>query len=611
MPDTFLSFYNQELAAIRRAATRFAGEHPKVAGNLRISPTTVDDPHVARLIESFAYLTARVRQKLDDDFPELTDALLGVLYPHYVTPLPSMAIVQMKAAPELTGSFTVPRGAQVETEAVRGEACRFQTTMPAEIWPVEVTAASLAALPAAAPLVAATRQAKSVLRLKISSTAQGQGLTDLGVDRLRLFLSGPPEVAFTLHELLLNNVVGMAVVEDVNDPSPVELGPDHLTPVGFEPEDGMVPYGAQSFLGYRLLSELFTFPEKFLFVDLHGLSARSLRGVGQHMEVYLYLDRVWTEGERLVRPQVFALGCAPVVNLFRQSAEPIILGHDATEYLVQADARRPEAREIYAIERVRASSPRGEKAEFLPLYGNHHGTDPSRHQHFWHAMRRPRGGRDASSEMYLSLVDLGLNPNAPPDWTVSVETLCFNRDLPAQLPFGGGHPRMHLTEGGPIAGVTCLTPPTAVVRPQTGDGARWRLISHLNLNHLSLVDGQGGRDGQGGAAALRELLKLYDLKDTPETRAIIDSVTGIGYRRATARAPHADFAALCRGVDIDLVMDPERAGAMGIYLPSAVLERFFALYTSINSFTRLTVRAKGRKEALVRWGARIGAKVTA
>nr|WP_280110058.1 type VI secretion system baseplate subunit TssF [Nitrospirillum amazonense] len=110
---------------------------------------------------------------------------------------------------------------------------------------------------------------------------------------------------------------------------------------------------------------------------------------------------------------------------------------------------------------------------------------------------------------------------------------------------------------------------------------------------------------------MRELLKLYDLKDTPETRAIIDSVTGIGYRRATARAPHADFAALCRGVDIDLVMDPERAGAMGIYLPSAVLERFFALYTSINSFTRLTVRAKGRKEALVRWGARIGAKVTA
>lgn len=209
--------------------------------------------------------------------------------------------------------------------------------------------------------------------------------------------------------------------------------------------------------------------------------------------------------------------------------------------------------------------------------------------------------------MFISLVDLGLNPNAPPDWTVSIETVCFNRDLPAQLPFGGGHPRFHLTDGGPVSGVACLTPPTAVVRPQMGDGARWRLISHLNLNHLSLIDGADG----SGAAALRELLKLYDLKDTPETRAIIEAVTSVDNRRATARAPHADFAALCRGVDIDLVLDPERAGAMGIFLPAAVLERFFALYASINSFTRLTLRAKGRKEALVRWGARIGEKVTA
>ncbi|HTH97157.1 MAG TPA: type VI secretion system baseplate subunit TssF [Stellaceae bacterium] len=605
MPDSFLSFYNQELAAIRRQATQFAAEHPKVAGHLRISPNAIDDPHVARLIESFAYLTARLRQKLDDDFPELTDAMLGVLYPHYVTPLPSMAIVQMKAAPELTGRFNLPRGAVMETEAVKGEPCRFRTTMPAEIWPVEVTAASLAPVPAAAPQVPAARLAKSVLRLKLAVTAPGMSFTDLGLDGLRFFLSGPPELSYTLHELLLNNVIGMALAETLNDPTPVELGPEHISAVGFEPEDGVVPYGARSFLGYRLLSELFAFPEKFLFVDLSGLSARALRGIGREIEIYIYLDRAWSEGERLVRPQAFALGCTPVVNLFGQPAEPIILGHDATEYLVQADARRPEAREIYSIERVMASSPRGERVEFLPLYGNHHGADPARRQHFWHAMRRSRGGRDKSSEMYLSLVDLGLNPNVPADWTVSVETMCFNRDLPAQLPFGGGHPRFHLTEGGPVSVAQCLTPPTPVVRPESGDGARWRLISHLNLNHLSLVD------GPDGAQALRELLRLYDIKDTPETRAIVDAVNSVGFRRTTARAPHADVAALCRGVDIELIMDPERAGAMGIFLPAAVLERFFALYASINSFTRLSLRAKGRTEITNRWAARIGDRLTA
>lgn len=605
MPDTFLSFYAQELAAIRRAASQFAADHPKVAGNLRVSPNAVDDPHVARLIESFAYLTARVRQKLDDDFPELTDALLGMIYPHYVTPMPSMAIVQMKPAPELTGSYAVPRGSALETEPVRGEPCRFRTTLPTEVWPIEVSAASLAAMPAAAPLVPAARQAKAVLRLKIASTAQGQSLTELGPDRLRFFLNGPPEAAYRLHELLLNNVIGMALVSDINDPLPVTLGPEHLSAVGFEPEDGMVPYGAQSFIGYRLLSELFTFPEKFLFVDLRGLSARILRGVGKEMEIYLYLDRAWPEGEKLVRPSLFALGCAPVVNLFRQAAEPILLGHEVNEYLVQPDARRPEAREIYAIERVTAASPRGEKVEVAPLYGAHQASDPGRQQHFWHAMRRPRGSRDPSTEMFMSLVDLGLNPAMPADWTVSVETLCFNRDLPAQLPFGGGHPQFFLSDGGPIQAITCLTPPTPVVRPSLGNGARWRLISHLSLNHLSLVDGPGGAD------ALRSLLRLYDLKDTPETRALVDAVVSVTCRRTTARAPHTDVATLCRGLDIELVMDPERGGTTGIYLPAAVLERFFSLYASINSFTRLSLRAKGRNEVMVRWPARIGEGIVA
>jgi type VI secretion system protein ImpG len=605
MADSFLTFYNQELAAIRRSAAGFAAEHPKVAGHLRLSPNAVDDPHVARLIESFAFLTARVRQKLDDDFPELTDALLGVLYPHYVTPMPSMAIVQLTAAAELTGSFTLPRGAALETEPVRGEPCRFRTTMPAEIWPIEVTAASLAPLPVAAPQVAAARGAKAVLRLKLTCTAPGMTFGELGVDALRFFLPGSPELSYALHTLLLNHVVGMALVTELDDPKPVEIGPEHIRAVGFELEEGMVPYPAQSFIGYRLLSELFAFPEKFLFFDLSGLTAKTLRDDAQSIEVYFYLDRTWPEGERLVRPQAFALGCAPVVNLFHQPAEPIILGHDATEYLVLADARRPEAREIYSIGQVVAASPRGERVEFLPLYGNHHGIDPARQNHFWHAQRRPRGGRDHSSDLYLSLVDLGLNPAVPADWTVSIETLCFNRDLPAQLPFGGGHPRFHLVEGGPVQVASCLTPPTAVVRPRLGDGARWRLISHLNLNHLSLVD------DAGGAAALREMLKLYDLKDTPETRAIVDAVAAIDFRRVTARAPHADVAALCRGIDIDLTLDAERAGAMGIFLPAAVLERFFALYVSINSFTRLALRAKGRSEVVKRWPARIGDRLSA
>lgn len=604
MSDAFLRYYNQELGHIRRRSAEFAAANPKVAGHLRLSPTAVDDPHVARIIEAFAYLTARVRLKLDDDFPELTDALLGVLYPHHLAPIPSTAILQFRPKPELDGPFLVPAETEVESEPVDGESCRFRTTTPVELWPVQVVSASLAGRPCPAPENPAAAEAKSILRLTLACSDPDVTFTDLGVDRLRFFINLQPQVAFRLYELLFNQVLSVALADGPEDKSPVLLDPARIGPVGFETDEGVLPYSPRSFLGYRLLTELFAFPEKFLFFDLSGLSVKSLRQAGTRLEIFFYLDCPPPDGARLINAGAFALGCTPIINLFRQTAEPILLDHSQTEYHVLADARRPQAREIYSIDQVSATSPAGEQAEFLPLYGTHHGGGTPG-QHYWFAARRGRTELDRSSEMYLSLVDLALDPSVPADWTVSVETTCSNRDLPARLPYGGGHPRFILSAGSaPVFDLACLTPPSRTLRPQSGNGARWRLISQLSLNHLSLLDGPEPAD------ALREILALYDLRDAPETRAIIDSVHAIDHRRGTARAPIADMPAICRGIDIDLTLDRDRAGTLGMFLPAAVLERFFALYCSINSFTRLTLRAKGRAEPIRRFPARAGARLT-
>ena len=604
MSDAFLRYYNQELGHIRRRSAEFAAANPKVAGHLRLSPTAVDDPHVARIIEAFAYLTARVRLKLDDDFPELTDALLGVLYPHHLAPIPSTAILQFRPKPELDGPFLVPAETEVESEPVDGESCRFRTTTPVELWPVQVVSASLAGRPCPAPENPAAAEAKSILRLTLACSDPDVTFTDLGVDRLRFFINLQPQVAFRLYELLFNHVLSVALADGPEDKSPVLLDPARIGPVGFETDEGVLPYSPRSFLGYRLLTELFAFPEKFLFFDLSGLSVKSLRQAGTRLEIFFYLDCPPPDGARLINAGAFALGCTPIINLFRQTAEPILLDHSQTEYHVLADARRPQAREIYSIDQVSATSPAGEQAEFLPLYGTHHGGGTPG-QHYWFAARRGRTELDRSSEMYLSLVDLALDPSVPADWTVSVETTCSNRDLPARLPYGGGHPRFILSAGSaPVFDLACLTPPSRTLRPQSGNGARWRLISQLSLNHLSLLDGPEPAD------ALREILALYDLRDAPETRAIIDSVHAIDHRRGTARAPIADMPAICRGIDIDLTLDRDRAGTLGMFLPAAVLERFFALYCSINSFTRLTLRAKGRAEPIRRFQARAGARLT-
>jgi type VI secretion system protein ImpG len=599
MVDDLLPYYNRELNHIRRLAAEFAETHPKVASRLRLTQDAIEDPHVARLIEAFAFLTARIRRKLDDDLPELTEALLNVLYPHYLSPVPSMAIMQMTCPPDLAGSCLVPAGVEIETEPLAGESCRFRTCYPTTLWPITVDAASLRGRPIVAPANPFASGAVAALRLTLRCLAPDMTFSKLAPDRLRFYLRG--QQVLSLYELILNNTVSVALADSATDPSPIILRPDCIQPVGFGTTEGMLPYPARSFVGYRLLTEYFTFPEKFLFFDLTQLSAKILLAARNKLDVFIYLNKTLTDLERGLTAESFALGCTPIVNLFRQRAEPIHLTRSISEYRVVADARRPGVTEVYSVDSVVATAPDGTETAFLPFYSVKHATAARNQRTFWYPARRTAGDRDRGSEVFLSLVDLDFNPSVPADTILSVETTCLNRDLPSRLPYGGGHPYLQLVE--PLAGVASLqsvTPTTPTVRPPMRNRALWRLISHLSLNHLSVSHDDIGDD------AMREILKLYDFRDSSETRAAIDSLLEIRSRRSTARAPSAEMGAFCRGLDVEMVFDEQRFVSGGLYLLAAVLERFLALYGSINSFTRLTVKLQGRPGILRRWSPRAG-----
>lgn len=600
MSEDLISYYNRELVHVRRAAAEFAEANPKIAGRLRLSADSVEDPHVGRMVEAFAFLTARIRQKLDDDLPELSDTLLSVLYPHYVAPIPSMAIVQFAPQPDLAGAYRVPAHTEIETEPVDGERCRFRTTQPVELWPVSVSGASLGGRPLAAPANPQAAGAVASLRLQLATTADG-GFAKLAPGRLRFFLRGGPQQVYPLYEAILNDTIGVALATGPGDPNPILLGPDCLRPVGFERDEGMLPYSGRSFIGYRLLTEYFAFPEKFLFFDLVPPDGCRASGDGNQLEVFFYLRRSVPALERSISAENFALGCAPVVNLFRQRAEPIALDHTTSEYRVVPDARRPNAMEVYQIDQVRATNADGDARVFAPFYSVDHSAERDESSAFWLAQRRAAADGRSGSETHLSLVDLGLDPRQPAGWVVSVEATCLNRNLPERLPFGGGHPRLSLVDGAPqVKSLHCLTPPTPTLRPDLGQGGRWRLLSHLSLNHLSLAD------QAEGAAALREILSLYDLRDSAETRSVIQGVSRVACQTAVARMPGAHVGAFCRGLDVALELDESRFAGAGLFLLASVLERFLGLYCSINSFTRLTATVKGRTGVLRKWPPRAG-----
>lgn len=611
MIDELLPFYNRELAFFRRLAGRFAEENPKIAGRLRLGPESSEDPHVERLIEAFAFLTARIRHKLDDDFPEISDALLNVLLPHCLAPLPSMCIVRFDLDRDQPGTSpaTVPRGSEITTEPIDGEPCRFRTCYESMLWPIEIEVAELVSRPFQAPATPRATEAMGVIHLRLTCLSEEATIGDLGLDSLRIFLRGMSHHVNPLYELLFNNALEVAVATSPADRNPIVLPADSIRPVGFDPDDGMLPYSARSPLAYRLLAEYFTFPEKFLFFEIANLDRiGSAAGAQRSVDLYVYLDQTSRDLERNVTTDTFQLGCAPVVNLFQQRAEPINLTDAVTEHRLVPDARRPLATEVYSVDAVTAISPAGDEVPYRGFYSVNHDGETGDGEAYWFATRRPSDSPDTEpdygTEIDLSLVDLQNRPVSWEDWVLDVETTCLNRDLPGRLPFGGDQPRLFLSGvEGPIARVTCLTAPTTTKRPQRREAAMWRLISHLSLGHLSLVE------GPAGARALREILRLYDAGDSNQTRDMIESIVAVSSRRITGRVSSQGRAGICQGLEVTVQFRAESFSEKGTYLFARVLEHFLAMACTINSFTKLVVTLRGREGRLVETPPRSGEKV--
>ncbi len=605
MSDQLLPYYDRELTAINRLASEFADAYPKIAGRLRLSPGGVDDPHVARLLDGVAFLAARVHHRLDDEFPELTDALLGLLYPHYLAPVPSCMVAQLDCVPDLQVADTRPVGTEFDTEPVRGEALRYRSTAPVTLWPIEVENIRLTGLPIVAPANPAASGAVAALRISLKCAVPDMTFGQLGVDRLRFFLHGPSNQTLPLYELLGGHVLSVAFADTATDPNPVIVPHDMVRPAGFDDDEALLPWSARGFAGFRLLTEYFAFPEKFLFIDIAGIDRKTMASGGNRLEIFVWFDRAVSELERTVGSRSMALGCVPLVNLFGRRCEPVAMTHMRTEYQVVPDARRPQFAEVWSIERVRESRPDGSARPWRPFHRLAEADpDPAAPGGFYLATRRSAAPGVAGTEVFLAPHDPDFDPTAPADATLSVDALCLNRDLPTDLPYGGGRPVLRLVAGAAaVAAITPVTPPTTTLRPPLREQGFWRLISHLSLSHLSVAGGP-----TGGADALKEVLRLYAFRDTPETTTAIEALIGVTSQPGTARAP-GRMGAFCRGLDITLEFDPRAWQAGGLFLLASVLERFLALHATINSFTRTRALLRGRPGNAGAWPARSGTRV--
>ncbi len=599
MIDDLIEYYQRELNFLRGSAGAFADAHPKIASRLRLTREAVEDPHIGRLIESVAFMNARLRHKIDDEFPELSDALLLTLYPHLVQPVPSFMVTRFDAAADLDKPVTVPRGTVLQTESIAGEPCRYRTCWDTQLLPLMLKTAAMGGPPLDAPPLG-LGNAKGVLRLTLSTIKPDVDLAGLGIDVLRFFIKSDARRAQILLEQLGANLLGVGVGSGPADPRAVLLPATACRLMGMADDELLLPQSPVATTAYAVVQELFAYPQKHLFFEISGLAARTLDIEGGQLDLFLYFDRLSSELERIVRADDFELFACPAINLFEMEAEPIRIDHSSIEYRIIPDTRREDCLEVHSVLALSLQDGSGARIDAPPLHSIDRGT--ARMGRTFHATaRRSSFGPGGGDDVFLSVADLDGRLLADDATVASARILATNRDLPVRLPFGGGRPALTLDQAVPgVAGAAALTKPTPTRRPSRQRAAVWKLLGQLSLNHLSLAG------GSRGAGAVREVLALYDVADTSETTSLRERLVSIHATPGVARMRLRGHTAMCAGVDVELEIDDERLSGSGAFLVCMVIERFLATACTLNSFVRVTARLRREDVPWKTWTPRVG-----
>ena len=574
----FSKYYQSELTYLREMGKAFGSANPALAGML---VERGGDPDVERLLEGFAFLTARIRERIDDAVPEVVHSLVDLLLPHYMRVLPSCSVVEFTPhARLLRGRSRIAAGAEVGSKPVDGTTCVFRTTRPVDLLPLTLMETVLDQSSPAAP----------VLRVQFQVAEQGRSEI-FQEEGLSLFIQGEPSISAMLLVWLLRHCKGIQVRGGTGGEA-VRLPVKNLRASGFSPEDQLLPWPARAPEGYRLLQEYFTLPQKFLFVEVQGLQAAAAI-TGQKLELIFEFERPPPLPGRVPK-DIFKLHCTPVVNLFTTSADPLRVGALGNEHMLRASGLDPEHMEIYSVDTVTGlQAGRTDRIDYRPFFDFAHNTKEGGR---FFRLRRSLSPINDGMDTYLALGSPRDVSPTPAEETLSIDLTCTNRSLPARLQVGDlSVPTPASPTTAKFRNVIAVTKP---VRPPLGSELHWRLLSHLALNQRSLMD----------AAALKAVLELYNFQataDQPTARAnqlrveSLRDVTGKPVTRFLQGAP-------VRGAQVTI--DVEEAGFTGLgdaFLFGSVLDELFASYVSLNAFSEVVLRVQP-SQVEYRWPPRNG-----
>lgn len=595
LPKKLLTYYNRELSYLRHYGAAFAKRFPKIAKRLGVAEGISEDPHVERLVEAFAFLTARIHQHIDEDMPELANAILETLAPQFIRQVPSVSLVQFQQdalTSGATGTLSVARHTTLFSRPAEGIVCRFRTVYPLTILPLNLSDAALAPDP---------HDRDFVLNMNF---VVWPGVS-FKADSLRIYFHTVPALAYSLYELMSSQV---ALVECQTGTQCYRLNPNDITPVGFDAQDCLCHSDKAVNPVHHLFRDYFSFQERFLFIDIplpnRGTAIEKITELRYRFRFKdcPALRRIERMSDKICA-EIFRLNCVPVVNLFSHQAEPLTPQASEYEYFVQPDARQPLGMEVYAIKNVTMTRHQQESFNprlISPLFGLNHGWNGEASRLFWQATQRPSSRQnDAGINTFIGFTDASGKQLVPETDVVMLELTCTNRDVPQLLT--NGHPEGDFESESALPGVKILglIRPRLPIRPQLNCALNWRLVSQLSLNQQLI-------SGKQGIQLIKETLELYNLQNDPAASRLINQLKEIQVTPIHTRLDPANPRSLAQGLEVWITFHPEATEFIDYYLFCSLLERFIGMYVPINSFTQTVTQIESVNNSVTRWPCRSG-----
>ncbi|MEY2725939.1 MAG: hypothetical protein RLZZ458_1806 [Planctomycetota bacterium] len=603
MRDSLDIWYQREMEFLRSSCDEFARRFPKIAARLTLDPNGVSDPHVERLIQAFAFLTARTRLKLEDSFPEIVDGVINSLYPHLLAPIPSTTVLSFSLDPaqtDLARGYPIPAGSLFDSDRSAGTPCRFRTSQHVQLLPLRLHAAALLPTPFPGPNSPRRAAATAALQIQLHTFDNALPLKALPLQKIRFFINHTDfEKSAKLLEILSTRTLEVVISDGQNGTFSTVLPASSIQLAGLSPDNTLLPRSPHAFPGYSLLTEYFVLPKKFLFFELSGISPQILEALGSSLHISILLSDLPQNLAHSVSRETIRLNCTPAINLFPKTSDAIPLNYRTVDYRVIADARAEDTLEVHSVDAVHFEDHNGKTVSVSPFYSS---ASADEEACYYLATRRPGPVEGDSAlinqpaEVYLSLVDPRFSVWNPGRGKLTCKLTCFNRNLPETVgrgQAGSNSLRFVPTEaGGPIHAVECLTPPTPVHRRHLARPTLWPLVSQLTLNHLSLSS------GPQSLLALQEILALNDPAENASSRMLIQGLRDLRSTPGVRRLG----TTFVRGVESELVLDDESYRGDSPWLFAAVLSRFLTMYVTINSYSQLSATTTARKAlALEPW----------